>query len=96
LTTEASLEADLLVHGGAAERLGKPARPEVLEELARLTHGQTIRPDQVAQAIQAMQQLMPAPLEIRRWYLWSHFSVAATLIGLLAAFWIGRKMAGLL
>jgi len=96
MTTDASLETDLLVQGGAAERIGKPARPEVLEELARLTHGQTIRPDQVAQAIQALQQLTPPPLEIRRWYLWSHAAVAATLIGLLAVFWIGRKMAGLL
>jgi len=96
LTTDSSLETDLLVQGGAAERLGKPARPEVLEELARLTHGQTIRPDQVAQAIQTLQQLNPPPLEIRRWYLWSHAAVAATLIGLLAAFWIGRKMVGLM
>ncbi len=95
LTTDSTLEADLLVQGGAAERLGKPARPEVIEELVRLTHGQTIRPDQVAQAIQTLQQLTPPPLEIRRWYLWSHAAVAATLIGLLAAFWIGRKMAGL-
>ncbi len=96
LTTDSTLETDLLVQGGAAERLGKPARPEVLEELARLTHGQTIRPDQVAQAIQTLQQLTPPPLEIRRWYLWSHAAIAATLIGLLAAFWIGRKMAGLM
>ncbi len=96
LTTDSSLETDVLVQGGAAERLGKPARPEVLEELARLTHGQTIRPDQVAQAIETLQQLTPPPFEIRRWHLWSHAVVAATLIGLLAAFWIGRKMAGLM
>jgi len=94
-TTDATLETDLLVQGGLAERLGKPARPEVLEELARVTHGQTIRPDQVAQAIETLQQLTPPPLEIRRWHLWSHAAVAATLIGMLAVFWIGRKMAGL-
>lgn len=93
--TDSTLETDFLVQGGAAERLGKPARPEVLDELARLTHGQTIRPDQVAQAIRTLQQLSPPPLEIRRWYLWSHAAIAATLIGILAAFWIGRKMAGL-
>ncbi len=96
MTTDASLETEVLVQGGAAERIGKPARPEVLEELARLTHGQTIRPEQVSQAISALQQLTPPPLEIRRWYLWSHAAVAATLIGLMAVFWIGRKMAGLL
>ncbi len=37
--TDASLEAKLFVQGAALERIGKPARPEVLEELARVSKG---------------------------------------------------------
>ena len=34
-----TLDASFFVQGVATERLGKPARPEVLEEIARITRG---------------------------------------------------------
>ncbi len=76
------------------ERLGKPARPEVLEELAKVTRGVVSKPENVEQSIASLTNTPPPPLQVRRWQLWSHAGVAVTLIGAMAAFWIGRKMAG--
>ena len=38
--TGATLEASFFVQGAAAEQVGRPARPEVMEELARVTRRQ--------------------------------------------------------
>ncbi len=91
---DSQLETKLLVQGQSMERLGKPARPEVLDELAKVTRGVVSRPENVEQAIASLSNLNPPPLQVRRWQLWSHAGVAVTLIGAMAAFWIGRKMAG--
>ena len=40
--TGATLEASFFVQGAAAEQVGRPARPEVMEELARVTGGKVI------------------------------------------------------
>ncbi|HEX4070527.1 MAG TPA: hypothetical protein VHX68_05140, partial [Planctomycetaceae bacterium] len=49
--TGASLETSFFVQGEAAERAGKPARPEVLEELARVTQGKVVAADQLPSVI---------------------------------------------
>ena len=41
--TGATLEASFFVQGAAAEQVGRPARPEVMEELARVTGRQSGR-----------------------------------------------------
>ena len=51
--TGASLEATFYVQGVAAEGIGKPARPEVLEEIARVTHGQVVGPEKLEEVIRA-------------------------------------------
>src|SRR5205814_3869230 len=43
--TGAVLETTIFVQGDVAERVGRPARPEVLEEVARVTKGQVVAPD---------------------------------------------------
>lgn len=91
---DSQLETKLLVQGQSMERLGKPARPEVLEELAKVTRGVVSKPENVEQTIASLTNTPPPPLQVRRWQLWSHAGVAVTLIGAMAAFWIGRKMAG--
>ena len=42
--TGATLEASFFVQGAAAEQVGRPARPEVMEELARVTGARSSRP----------------------------------------------------
>jgi hypothetical protein len=94
--TQATLEASLLVRGGSTERVGKPARPEVLEELASISGGQMILPENITTIPELLNKLPAPSLEIRRFAIWSSPWSVATLILLATMFWIGRKMLGLL
>jgi hypothetical protein len=94
--TDASLETSFYVQGVATERLGHPARPEVLEEIARVTRGKSIGPDKLEEAVRSLAELPdPAP-SIRRVQLWSHPIVAAVMVTLMGIFWICRKVIGLI
>jgi len=78
------------------ERLGLPARPEVLEEIARMTRGEVFSPDQPDQIMRLLAELPDPPPSIRRLPLWSHPAVAGLVILLLGVFWVGRKGVGLI
>jgi hypothetical protein len=77
------------------ERIGQAARADVLEELARVTRGRVIEPNRLEQVLQSLAALPEPPASVRRVQLWCHPAVMATLIVLLGAFWIGRKVIGL-
>jgi hypothetical protein len=94
--TNATLETSFFVQGVAAERVGKPARPEVLEEIARVTRGKVLDPTKRAEIVQLLADLPEPPPSIRRLQLWSHPAYAGLLIVLLGAFWVGRKTIGLI
>ena len=94
--TNASLETSLYVQGVATERVGRPARPEVLGEIARVTRGRTIGPDKLDEVVRSIAELPdPPPLE-RRVQLWSSPFAAAVMILLMGIFWAGRKVVGLI
>lgn len=91
-----SLETTLFVQGIALEQVGKPARPEVLEEIARVTRGQVLNVDRVNDVKQWLASMPdPAPA-VRRISLWSHPLMVGILVALMTLFWIGRKGAGLI
>ena len=69
------------VQGVAAERLGRPARPEVLEEIARVTRGQVVKADKLDEIVQSLAELPEPPPMVRRVQLWCHPAVAGTLVG---------------
>jgi hypothetical protein len=93
--TGATLEASFFVQGAAAEQVGRPARPEVMEELARVTAGKVIEAGKLDEVVRSLAQLPdPAPL-VRRVPLWCHPVTALALIGLMGVFWVGRKVVGL-
>jgi hypothetical protein len=93
--TGATLDASFFVQGSAAEQPGKPARPEVLEELARVTTGKVIEAGKLDEVVRSLANLPePAPL-IRRVPLWCHPVPAAAVVVLLGVFWVGRKVVGL-
>lgn len=92
----AQLESRIFVQGAMMEQIGKPARPEVLEEIARVSRGLTIKNADSQAILRAIKDLPGAQPKIRRVQLWSHPLVAATLITLLGAFWIMRKVVGLI
>ncbi|MCH5376423.1 MAG: hypothetical protein JJ992_20840, partial [Planctomycetes bacterium] len=93
--TGATLDASFFVQGIATERAGRPARPEVLEEMARITRGKVIDVDHLDEIVSALASLPEPPPSVRRVQLWSHPAVAAFLIVLMGVFWVGRKAVGL-
>lgn len=93
--TGATLETTFFVQGVAAERLGRPARPEVMEELARVTRGKTVEADKIGDVVRTLNDLPDPPPAIRRVQLWSHPLPAAVLVTLMGVFWVGRKLIGL-
>jgi hypothetical protein len=90
-----TLEASVFVQGSAEEGIGKAARPEVLAEIAQVTRGKLVRPDEIAGLVESLAALPDPPPAVRRLQLWSHPLVAAGLVTLLGLFWIGRKRQGL-
>lgn len=94
--TGATLETSIFVQGALGERPGKAARPDVLEELSRVSHGETIALDAVDSVIEKLANLPEPPPSIRRVQLWCHPVVASLVVGLLGLFWILRKYVGLI
>jgi hypothetical protein len=93
--TDTTLETTIFVQGSALEQIGKPARPEVLEELSRVSKGEVVRWNQREKLIESLQKLPQPPDQLRRLQLWSNPWVAGLMISGLAIFWIGRKWLGL-
>lgn len=88
------LEATLLAQGAALEKIGQPARPEILEEMAKVSRGRIVKPDEFATLIDEITAL-PAPrLLENRIPLWSHWGTLSALVVLLSLFWMGRKLNG--
>ena len=94
--TGATLETSFFVQGLAVERLGRAARPEVLEEISRVTKGEVIGLDRLEQVLKSLAALPEPPPTVRRVQLWCHPLVATLLIVLIGVFWVGRKIVGLI
>ncbi|MGB7346393.1 MAG: hypothetical protein WBD20_19395 [Pirellulaceae bacterium] len=94
--TNTKLDASLFVQGAILEQTGKPARPEVIDELARVSRGRVLENASTEEIIKAIGQVPEPPKQLRRVQLWSHPLIAALMIGLLGLFWTGRKMVGLI
>ena len=76
------------------ERIGEPARFDVLRELSAITGGKVVKREQVDEILAEIQQLPePEPL-VRRLRIWAHPIWALVLISLLGVFWSGRKLVG--
>jgi hypothetical protein len=94
--TGASLEASFFVQGASKEPVGRPARPEVLEEIARVSRGQVIASQDVSKILSGLRDLPePPPIE-RRLQIWCHPITAALLISMFGLFWVARKAVGLI
>jgi len=89
-----AVETKLLAQGAELEQSGQPARPEVLEEMARIARGRMITPEQLPELIKEIEALPePRPIE-NHVPLWSHWGSVALIVLLLAVFWTGRKLNG--
>ena len=88
------LDSVISIQGTSKEKLGQPARHDVLREIASLTRGQFMTAVAPADIVKAIAALPEPDLEERRLLLWAHPVWAGFVLLLLGAFWIGRKMAG--
>lgn len=90
------LQTELPVAETIVEKIGQPVNAQILQELAALTGGASVRTENFDSLVQQISVLPEAaPLE-RRVRLWSHPYWGGALLTLLAAYWIGRKAAGLI
>ena len=88
------LELALSVQSGPLEHVGKPARLEVLEEVAQVTNGRLLSPGEVSTIIKEIYDMPEQdPLE-RRLQIWAHPLWGGFIVLLLGIFWTGRKMTG--
>ena len=90
------VEANMLVSSPVVERVGHPARPEVLRELASITGGRSGMVDELDVVLEEISMLPDFKPVESRFRLWCHPLWAALLVGLLACYWAGRKLAGML
>ena len=94
--TSSELQSTFFVQGDLSEPVGRPARPEVLEEISRVSRGEFVAPNEVNSLLEAISELpMPSSVE-RRFQIWAHPLAAGILVFLLGLFWILRKAAGLI
>jgi hypothetical protein len=61
-----------------------------------VTHGKTLAPGKMDQLLQSLASLPDPPPSIRRVQLWSHPVLLGIAVFLLAVFWVGRKIVGLI
>ena len=93
-SAEGAIETNLIAQGTQLEKTGHPARPHVLEELARISGGRLVTPDQLVELLKEIETL-PAPQpQIIPDPLWADWRFAAALVGFLSLFWVGRKLNG--
>ncbi len=71
-------------------------RPEVLEEIARVTQGKLLGARELESVVRSIAALPEPPPEVHRLPLWSHPAVASGVVLLMCVFWIGRKVVGLI
>jgi hypothetical protein len=92
--SELPTETTILAQGVDIEKTGQPARPAVLDEIAKVSRARSILPDQLPELIGEIDALPePRPLE-NRIPLWSHWATLVILILLSGIFWVGRKLNG--
>ena len=94
--TNASLDTSFFVQGDKQERIGKPARPDVLAEISRVTGGKVLEADDIGSVLNSLAAIPDPPFAVRRTALWSHPVAIGAMIGLLGLFWVGRKAGGLI
>ncbi len=89
-----SLDTIVTVQGSEREKVGQPAKPDVLKEIAQITKGRVLANADTSFAASAVSALPNPEVQEQRIPLWAHPVWCGLLILLLAIFWVGRKAAG--
>ncbi|TWT82948.1 hypothetical protein CA13_44110 [Planctomycetes bacterium CA13] len=94
--TNTTLESPLYVQDIVPEHVGRQARPDVLEEIAKVSQGRVFGPDDTESVIDTIEEIQQSQREIRRLRIWSHPATIVGLIFFFGLFWTGRKIVGLI
>ncbi|MBN1670697.1 MAG: hypothetical protein JXR37_06675 [Kiritimatiellae bacterium] len=89
------LQTDMVVAKRTREKVGQPARFEVLQEIARITQGRFRLAQDVEQLVRAVGALPEEIESERRMRLWAQWWWGTLMIGCLGLGWVLRKAAGL-
>ncbi|MBM3831986.1 MAG: VWA domain-containing protein [Verrucomicrobia bacterium] len=90
-----NLETEILVTQPVREKQGQPVNAEILREMAGITEGASGAVDSLDQIVQRISLLPEAkPIE-KRIRLWSEPWWGGAILFLLAVYWAGRKLAGM-
>jgi len=90
------LELSLMVSQPVIEKTGRPIRSDVLEEVSRITLAENVSMNGLEALVDQIQLLPePDPTELR-YRLWASPAWGGVLLFLLALYWCGRKLAGLI
>ena len=95
LGQERQLETEIEVTQPEVEKLGQPANAAILKQIAEMTGGQSGAIETFNEMVTALERLPePRPRE-ERIRLWSNPWWGGLLLSLLAIYWTGRKLAGM-
>jgi len=90
----AAIETRIISQTDPIEKIGLPARFDVLEEMAEVSRGRLVSPAQLDDLIDEISALPePQPL-VTATKLWAHWITPLILVILLSLFWMGRKLNG--
>ena len=90
------LQTPIQVTAPQIEKIGQPANPELLRDMAELTRGASGGTADVNALVRAIALLPePEPVELR-FRLWSHPWWGGLILFLLAIYWTARKAAGMI
>lgn len=96
--TGARLETDINVIGVPREKVGGRSRPEVMQDIAAITQGNSmsLNNENLAKLVEELGKMPPRSPELHQFHLWSHPLWGLSLILLLGIFWTCRKFQGLI
>ena len=90
------LTTDILVTQPQVEKLGQPVNSQILREIAAITGGANGSVESVDALVEQITLLPEAKPVERRTLLWSDPWWGGAILLLLAVYWIGRKLAGMI
>lgn len=93
--TQRATEMEITVARPTIEKVGQPTNPRILQDLARRTGGAWGGTESLDTLIRQMAQLPEPKPVVRTYRLWCHPVWGGFLLALLAVYWSGRKLAGL-
>jgi hypothetical protein len=90
-----SLDTEILVSQPLREKIGQPVNSQILREIANLTGGASVSYENLDDIVKKI-SLLPEPKPIeKRIRLWSSPWWGGLILFLLAVYWTGRKLAGM-